>query len=234
VSALVHYTFDDGVAEITMDDGKANVLSPTMLAELNHAFDRAHDDEAVVILKGREGLFSGGFDLKVMREGAAPASAMMDAGFSLAERIMTFRAPVIVACTGHAVAMGAFLNLSGDYRVGIDGPFRIVANEVAIGMTMPYGIVEICRQRLTSSHLTRALSLAEPFSSHDAVAAGFFDEVVAEAELLDVARAKAVEFCALHRTSYINTKLRIRAEGLRAIREGFERDALERRELLGA
>ena len=234
MTSLVEYTRRDGVAHIAMDDGKANVLSPAMLAQLNLAFDRAESDQAVVVLAGRAGLFSGGFDLKVMRQGASEASAMMDAGFNFAQRILAFRAPVVVACTGPAIAMGAFLALSGDFRIGINGPFRIMANEVAIGMTMPYGIVELCRQRLTPSHLSRVLSLAEPFSSHGAVSAGFFDDVVDEAVLGEAAHSKAVELAQLHRPSFVNTKLRIRREALDAIRRGFERDASERVEFFGA
>ena len=230
---LVEYTEHDGIAHITLDDGKANVLSPTMLNELNGAFDRAEHTNAVVVLSGRPGLFCGGFDLHVMREGGRNASLMLGAGFDLAQRILAFRSPVVVACSGHAVAMGAFLVLSGDFRIGIDGPYRIVANEVAIGMTMPYGIVELCRQRLTPSHLSRVLSLAEEFSADAAVEAGFFDQVVGQEQLMESAHAKAVELSKLDRTSYAATKLRIRSAALTAIRIGFERDASERHQILG-
>jgi enoyl-CoA hydratase len=234
MATLVSYSLQDSIAHIAMDDGKANVLSPNMLFELNTAFDRAENDDVVVVLSGRSGLFSGGFDLNVMRADAGQASSMMNEGFSLAERILGFRSPVVVACTGHAVAMGAFLALSGDFRIGIDGPYRIIANEAAIGMTLPHGIVEICRQRLTPSHLSRVLALAEPFSSHAAVAAGFFDTVVAENDLLSAAHEKALELHQLHRASYFQTKMRIRSNALAAIRAGFDLDAVERRDLLGA
>ena len=225
---LVTYREQDGVTIITLDDGKVNVLSPSMLAQINKALDRAESSGSVVVLAGRPGIFSGGFDLKVMRGGAPLAGEMLTSGFDLAERILSFPAPFVVAVTGHAIAMGTFLSLCGDYRVGINGPYRIVINEVAIGMTLPKGTIEICRMRLTPSHFTRALTLAEPFSGKAAVKAGFFDHVVSEGELIDHVTKYATQLTALHRDSFIATKRRVRAEGVAAVHRGFEADARER------
>jgi enoyl-CoA hydratase len=124
---LVAYRLDDSIATITMDDGKVNVLSPMMLAELNVALDRALADRAVVVLTGREGIFSAGFDLSVLRSGGPETPAMLGAGFLLAERILSFPTPVIIACNGHAIAMGVFLLLSGDYRFGAAGAHKITS-----------------------------------------------------------------------------------------------------------
>src|ERR1700692_4863216 len=143
MSGLVTYQLKDSIAGITMDDGKVNVLSPKMLADINAALDQAIADRAVVVLTGRQGQVSAGFDLRVLTAGGPDALAMLFGGFELAERILSFPAPVVIGCNGHAVAMGVFLLLSGDYRVGVNGPFRLVANEVAIGLTMPQTAIEI-------------------------------------------------------------------------------------------
>jgi len=182
VGTLVSYELDNSIATITMDDGRVNVLSPQMLSELNVALDRAAADRAVVVLTGRPGVFSAGFDLPVLSSGGSPAFAMVRAGFELAERILSFPAPVVIGCTGHAVAMGMFLLLSGDYRVGAAGPYKITANEVALGITMPWAAVEICRQRLTPTHLTRVVILAEVFSPSDAVGGGVIASPVLSAD----------------------------------------------------
>ena len=71
MTELVTYEFAGGIARITMDDGKLNVMSPDMLRALHQAFDRAEADGAIVILSGREGIFSAGFDLKVISHGTA-------------------------------------------------------------------------------------------------------------------------------------------------------------------
>jgi enoyl-CoA hydratase len=223
---LVSYLLDGSVATITMDDGKVNVLSPQMLAEIGAALDQAQADRAVVVLTGRPGAFSAGFDLSVLRAGGSCAAGMVRAGFGLAERILSFPAPVLIACTGHAVAMGAFLLLSGDYRLGASGPYKITANEVAIGLAMPQVAVEICRQRLTPAHFTRAVSLAEVFKPDDAVAAGFLDLAVPAAELRKAAAGKATELAALDPAAHVATKLRARQPVLAAVRAAIEADDL--------
>jgi enoyl-CoA hydratase len=224
---MVTYELADKVATVTMDDGKVNVLSLEMLAGLNDALDGAEQDRAVVLLAGREGVFSAGFDLPVLRAGGTKALAMLSAGFELAERLLSLSTPVVIACTGHAVAMGVFLLLSGDYRLGAVGPYKITANEVAIGLTMPRAAVEICRQRLAPAHFNRAVVLAETFSPADAVAAGFLDRVVAASELRDAAHTVATEIAKLDMTAHAATKLRVRQPALGAIRSAIEADMAE-------
>src|SRR5690606_27819649 len=152
--------------------------SPAMLAELDAALDRAQADRAIVVLTGREGVFSAGFDLPTLQAGGPDAVAMVRAGFELAHRLLSFPTPVVIACSGHAVAMGLFLVLSGDHRIGVKGAsHKIVANEVAIGLTLPRAAIEICRERVDRSHLTRVLTLAETFSPDSAVGTGLLDAV---------------------------------------------------------
>jgi enoyl-CoA hydratase len=222
---MVSYHCDDTIATITIDDGKVNVLSLAALAELNAALSRAEQDDAVVILAGRDGVFSAGFDLPVLRARGPDARAMLRAGFELAARLLAFPRPVVIACTGHAVAMGVFLLLCGDYRVGITGPYKITANEVAIGLTMPRAAVEICRQRLTPAHFNRAVILAETFTPADAVAAGFLDRTVDAASVHEVARGVAAQLATLDRSAHEATKRRARAQALSAIRSAIDADA---------
>jgi len=225
----VTYGLVDSVATITMDDGKVNALSLAMLGELNGALDRAAADGAVVVLTGREGVFSAGFDLPVLRAGGPEALDMLRAGFELSARVLSFPTPVLIACTGHAIAMGVFLVLSGDYRIGAAGPYKITANEVAIGLTMPRAAVEICRQRLTPSHFNRAVALAEVFSPDDAVTAGFLDRVAPASEVRDTARLVANELSKLDLDAHARTKLRMRAAALDSIRAAIKADDLELR-----
>jgi enoyl-CoA hydratase len=209
-----------------MDDGRMNVLSIDTFAQLNDAFDRATSDRAVVVLTGREGAFSAGFDMRILGAGGPEAYRMVRTGFELAERILAFPAPVVVACTGHAIAMGVFLVLAGDYRVGAAGAYKIGANEVAIGITMPYFGVEMCRQRLAPAHFHRAVINAEFYRPEDAVAAGFLDRVVPAAELQDVARSIAGGLARLNADVHTASKLRARGPALKAIRAAIEADAV--------
>ncbi len=231
---LVSYERNDRVATITMDDGKANVLSLPMLAAVNGALDQAVSDGAVVLLTGRAGIFSGGFDLNVLRTGGTDAARMLEQGFLLALRVLEHPAPVVMACNGHAVAMGSFLLLTGDYRIGTEGPFKLVANEVAIGLTMPWAAIEICRQRLAPAHFNRAVILAESFAPAEGVAAGFLDRVVEGPELDPTAVAVATDLAALDPTAHAASKSRARQSAIAAIRAGLELDREVFRILSGA
>jgi enoyl-CoA hydratase len=224
VTDLLSYELNDSIATITLDDGKVNVLSPQMLSDINGALDRAEADDAVVVLAGRPGVFSAGFDLKILGAGGDEALIMLRAGFELAARVLSFPRPVVVACGGHAIAMGVFLLLSGDYRIGAAGPYKITANEVAIGLTMPRAAVEICRQRLAPAHFSRATVIAEVFDPGTAVAAGFLDRVVGAAELASTAREVAGQLRALDMDAHAATKLRARNKALTAIHMAIDLD----------
>lgn len=220
----VEYELRGAVATVTLDDGKVNALSLSTLRRINEALDQAESDHAVVVLSGRPGIFSAGFDLKVLRSGGRDAVLMLKAGFELAERMLSFPAPVVVACSGHAIAMGSFLLLSGDLRIGVPGPFQITANEVAIGLTMPRAAVELCRQRLVPAHFNRAVMLAEVYSPDEAIGAGFLDRLVPTADLSEALQEAASGLAALDRNAHLSTKLRARAKFLTDLRLAIEED----------
>lgn len=233
MDTLLRYELDGEVATITLDDGKANVLSPAMLGQIGEALDRAEADHAVVVLAGRDGLFSAGFDLRILQAGGIDAVDMLRGGFELMHRLLSFPTPVVISCTGHAVAAGAFVLLSGDHRVGVAGAaHRIQANEVAIGLTMPRAAIEVCRQRLSPVAFEQAVVLAETFNPDGAVAAGFLDQVVPAADLAVATRATAERFAALDRAAHVGTKLRARARTLAALRDAIEADDTDLRALL--
>lgn len=221
---LVTYRVQDSIATIAMDDGKVNVLSAAMQSQLNRALDQAESDRAIAVLTGRPGALSAGFDLSTLSAGGAPAADMVKGGFELALRLLSFPTPVVIAATGHALAMGSFLLLSADYRIGAAGGFKIGANEVAIGLTMPYFAIELCRHRLTPAHFQRAVIQAEIFSPDGATAAGFLDEVVAADDALRAAHAKAAQLAKLNMPAHTATKLRVREQLLKSLRQAIDAD----------
>jgi enoyl-CoA hydratase len=222
----VTYTLGDSVATIAMDDGKVNALSVPMLAALDRALDRAEaDGAAVVVITGRPGIFSAGFDLGTLRSGGDDALAMLRGGFELAHRLLGFPRPIVVACPGHAIAMGLFLAQSSDYRLGAEGTFRITANEVAIGLAFPLPAIEICRLRLTQAAFSRVVLLAEVFDPAAAVTAGILDRAV-PAELLPAeASATATALATtLNMEAHAMSKGRARGRALEAIRAAIDAD----------
>lgn len=229
MTSLVNYELSESIATISLDDGKVNVLGPTMQAAINDALDRAEKDDAkAVVLAGNQRVFSGGFDLSVFQSGDAQAAlGMLAGGFELSVRCLTFPTPVIMAATGPAIAMGSFLLLSGDHRVGAPKS-RCQAVEVAIGMTIPISAIEIMRMRLTPAAFQRGTSMASTFAGDQAIAAGWLDEIVDADKVLSRAQEVATESAAtLHAHAHLATKLKARKSALAAIRAGIDGLATE-------
>lgn len=225
--SVIDYSLRDGVATIRMDDGKRNALSPEVFKELYAAFDRARSDDAAVILTGRESVFSAGFDLKVMKRGGANALRMLRAGYGLPARVLSHPRPVVVACNGHVMAMGAFLMLSADYVIGSRGDFKIAANEVAIGLTMPRVAAAMLQHRLTPAAYQRAVTLSDFFDVDAALQAGFFDELTDPQDLMARAETRMGEFKQLDKAAHAASKLRIRRAFIRRLRRYVWLDLLD-------
>lgn len=225
MTELATYVLDDGIATIALDDGKANALSIAMLTRLHALLDQAEQDGAIVVLTGREGRFSAGFDLKVFQSGDGEAVLeMLRLGATLAERILSFPTPVVIGCSGHAIAAGSFLALAADVRIGADGPFQLGMNEVKIGLTVPWWAIALARQRLTTADFDRAVVLGQMYDPQGAVAAGFLDRLVAPEQIRAEALAAAAELKQLNMTAHHATKLRARQPALRAIRAAVEQE----------
>lgn len=217
------YEQQDGVATVRLDDGKANALGPGVLEELLDAFDRAEEEQAAVLLAGREGMFSAGFDLKVFAAGGREVVRMLELGAGLLERILSFPRPVVIAASGHAMAAGAFLLLAADRRIGADGQFRIGLNETQIGMTLPWPVIEIARYRLSRRHLDEAVVAARIYSPAEAVDVNYLDEVTAPGALEARAREVAQQLAALDARAYADNKARLRGPAIEATATGTKR-----------
>ena len=218
MSTLVSYEKDENVAIITLDDGKANAVSHQLLVEINTALDQAEAEKLTVLITGREGKFSAGFDLGVMTKGTPEeVNNLIGAGARLSQRLLMFKTPVVIACNGHSIAMGALMLLSVDYRIGVSGKFKVGLNEVAIGMTMPYFGIELARGRLTAAHFGRSVNNAEIFSPEGAVEAGFLDAVVPAEQLMEAALAGAKMMSQLDAEAHSRTKSRVREPLLAAV-----------------
>jgi len=222
---LIDFSLNEKIAVITLKNGKVNAISPQVITEINSALDQAEAAGAIVILTGREGMFSGGYDLKVMKDSSDSAVSLVTAGSTLARRMLSFPFPIIAACTGHAIAKGAFLLLSCDIRIGSTGAYKIGLNEVAIGMTMHQAGIELARNRVPINYLTRSVINAELFNPETAVMAGFLDMAVEQEQVMATAIATANQLLALNMTAHHGTKLKERKEILNALDSAIELDS---------
>jgi len=221
---LLSYRLEGGVAALVLDDGKANVLSDQSIGALNEALDRAEREAGAVLVAGRPGRFSGGFDLSVMGAGVDLMQALVRSGAELLMRIWEFPRPVLVACTGHAVAAGAMFLLAADYRIGVKGEWSIGLNETGIGMPLPLFAVELARARLDPRFFTRATLHGELFDGAGAVAAGYLDEAVAPDQLLDRSMARAAALAKLPPGGYLPSKRRARRPMADHVRATLDED----------
>jgi enoyl-CoA hydratase len=210
MTTRVSHSRHGSVAVVTMDDGKVNAFNDALVDELHAALDAAQGARAIV-LAGRDGVFSGGFDLGVVAQGGPAAEALVRRGGQLLARLYASPVPTVAACTGHAVALGAVLLLVTDLRVGSDADVAVGLNEVAIGMPLPELAVALARERLAAQLRTRAVLLAEMWTPTKAVDVGFLDEVVPAKQVLERALHQAKELGGkLQPDAYAATAARLR------------------------
>lgn len=221
---LVTYSPEADHAVIAMDDGKANALSVPMIDALLAAVGRAESEGRAVVLTGRPGRFCAGFDLKVMMSGPDAAVALLRRGSELLLRLYGASVPLVIACSGHALAGGALVVLTGDTRLGAQGEFKLGLNEVQIGLPVPVLAMEFARSRLLPTELTRATLLAQVYAPDEAVRAGWLDRTVAGEDLLAQAKAEAARLGALPRPAFQATKQRLRGVAIADIQARMAED----------
>ena len=215
-------TNKNDISIITLDDGKANVFSPKMIQNVNECLDKVPTESGALIITGREGMFSAGFDLKIISAGDIQATMDMSlSGFKLLSRIFSFPRPVLAACSGHGIALGTFLFCCCDYRIGVKGDFMIGANEMRTNMVIPIPILELISHRVSSSHKYRAILGAEMYSLQNGVEAGLIDEIVDSNDLMEAAKLKAKDLASMGHPSYSLTKELFIREPLQKINDAI-------------
>ena len=223
---IVRYELDGDVAVIHIDDGKANALSHAVIDALDASLQRANAEAKAVVLVGREGKFSAGFDLKTMTAGPEQAIGLLKAGIELAHSVFVSPIPVVVAATGHGLAMGAILLMAADLRIGAEGPYKIGMNEVRIGMPVPRSALAFAENRLARTELVEAIQLATVYDPAGAITAGYLDRIVPLADVEAAAVAAAHELAgALHPTAFRLTREYLRQATADHILAGLELDA---------
>lgn len=202
----------DGICVLRLDHGKPNSISKAVADELMSALDEAEKSANAIVLFGKPGMFSAGFDLAAMKEGPAAARAMLKAGAMLLMSIFNHPKPVVIGCGGHAIAMGAFITMAGDERIGAAGDFKIGMNETAIGMTLPTFGFELARARLSKRHFDRAVVHSTIYDPAGAVEVGILDRLVSSDRLEAECLEAATRLATLKQPAFRNNKRIAHAE----------------------
>ena len=222
--SLAILTKENDISVIKLDDGKANAFSYEMLIQINNLLEKVSRDSGALVITGREGLFSGGFDLKTFATGdMEKVSKMVQLGYRLLLELFSFERPVIAAVSGHSIALGLFIACSADYRIAIDGEYVCQANEVRNNMDIPTPIMEILKVRVNKNYFYPAVLHSDPFSVQDSIAVGYIDEVVAEQDFMNRVIEKATELASLPHPFYANTKKSAQEDIRQKISDGIKK-----------
>ena len=213
----MNYELIDSVAVLHLDDGKANAVGYRLMDAVDEALERSQREAGALVLHGRDGVFSAGFDLKEMQKGADAATKLVGRGAGMFLRMFSHPQPLLIACTGHAIAAGGFMLLAADNRIGAAGDFKIGLNETAIGMRFPVFGQELAKARIDPRHQTRAYVQAQLFDPDGAMAAGFLDRVLPPDQVLEGAITEARALAELPAEPYGQNKRDLRASYIAAI-----------------
>ena len=199
------------VAKITLDDGKANAINPAWQERFVEVFSEAEKSAKAIVILGRDGVFSAGYNLKWMpTANAEEIASLLDTGSDLICRVFGSPRPVVAACTGHAIAMGFFILLACDTRIGAKGEFKFGANETINGMNLPVFASELAKARLDNTKLTQLIAQAYMFGPDEALEFGALDDLVEPEQVIATAMKIADQLAMLPGGAYGFNKLSVR------------------------
>jgi enoyl-CoA hydratase len=218
---------DGGVRLLTLARPPANAIDETLLTDLRSALTAAAADDAVraLVLTGAGAFFSGGFDLGMPRRDAAQTARMNTLYRGAHAELLGFPKPTVAMLNGHATAGGLILVLACDYRLGVEGDYRVGLNEVAIGASFPLVAHEIVVLRLAHARAAELLLGASLYPASQAPRLGIVDELFPTDRFTDTVLRRAARMGAFPRDAYAHTKARLVAEALARVHAETAADA---------
>lgn len=214
----MEFELKSDIAFISIDDGKANVVSHLFVDGMMENLERAEAEAKAVVIHAREGMFSAGFDLKELQKGQAEAAALVGRGMEMLTSLYAHPQPVVAACDGHAIGLGAFILLASDFRLGSAADYNVTLPETAIGMPFTPVLMALIKDRISSAQQTTAVLQSKPFSATEAATSGFLDKVVSRDLLKDETQALAEALIQLPGEIYGINKQDLRSHSLQTMR----------------
>jgi len=182
----------DGVAVITLANGKVNALSTELLAEIQAAATELTDDPAgAVVITGGDRLFAAGADISQF--GGPDEAATIGAAFHDAlDAVAAIPRFVIAAVSGYALGGGCELALACDYRIASEKAV-FGQPEILLGIIPGGGGTQRLPRTIGASRAKEMCLTGRQVRAAEALRIGLADEVVAPDELTDRAIALAAE-----------------------------------------
>jgi enoyl-CoA hydratase len=182
----------DGVAVVTLNNGKVNALSGALLAALRGvADDLTADPPGAVVVTGGERIFAAGADITEF--GGSDEAAAITANFHAAlDAVAAIPRFVIAAVAGYALGGGCELALACDYRIA--GERAVFGQpEILLGTIPGGGGTQRLARTVGPSRAKELCLTGRPVQADEALRIGLADEVVPGEQLHARALALAGE-----------------------------------------
>ncbi len=196
---FVELSKSQNVATVKLNRPKVNALNEVVVKELTDVFCSFLRDSSVgaVVLTGEGSFFSFGFDVPgFMNHSKEDFHNYVTMFSELIKDIFMFEKPVIAAINGHAIAGGAVLSLSCDYRIMVSGKSKIALNEMTLGSTLFTSVVEMLRYAVGSKSAEHVFYTGSMYSAEQALAMGLVDECASGEEFEQAVSKVALDFAA--------------------------------------
>lgn len=182
--SLVNLESRDDFAIVRLSSGVTNALSFDLVNELSETMTGIKRDFKGMVLAGGEKFFSIGIDiptlLKLDRLGMNEFFHKFN---QMVLNILTLPLPTAAAAKAHAVAGGAILLSTCDYRFAATGRVLIGLNGIKLGVPIPYLADLVMRQIVGDQVASDMLYLGEFVESSDAKAKGLIHDVFPKTEV---------------------------------------------------
>jgi 3,2-trans-enoyl-CoA isomerase len=190
---MLEITDHDRIREIRLDRPPANALDPKLISVLADNLHNAGESAGAVVISGRPGMFSAGFDIPALLPLDREHIDQFWRGFLRLLRILAnMPVPTAFALTGHAPAGGIVLSLFGDYRVMCGGNYKTGLNEVQVGLVVA-PVIKNALVRLVGPHPAEKILVPGTMLSADqALDIGLVDELE---ETPESTVARAIAWC---------------------------------------
>lgn len=210
----IQIIYKDNFAILQLDRGKSNPINHAMVKEIRAAIKSLETNENVhgVIIAGKERFFSAGLDLIELYSYNKEQFASFWSEFSdFVMDLTSFSKPLISAISGHSPAGGCVIAICCDYRVMVEGNYKIGLNEIPVGLLVPKGIMTLYSQWVGSKIAYQYLMEGKLFDGAHALSIGLVDELVSAEELLPKAELKLKQYMSFDQNAWRQTKKNLRS-----------------------
>ncbi|MEE8396680.1 MAG: enoyl-CoA hydratase/isomerase family protein [bacterium] len=174
---------------------KHNAIDNRMLRELTEvclAIEELPDCRCVIV-RGEGPSFSSGADLSEAQSHGGSTGQTLARAKAGARAIdsLTDLGPITVAAVhGHAIGGGACLAMACDFRIGARGA-SVSIREASLGLSLSWHSVPNVVHLVGATRAKEMIIFGEAYPAEKMLEYGFFDQVVAEGDLLPTAEALA-------------------------------------------